>query len=379
MRIALVHDWLVAKGGAENVLQALLEIYADAQVYTLVFDVNGPCKSFLANRQIHTSFLQQFPQSTRRYRTFLPLMPLAIEQFDLSAFDLVISSSHAVAKGVLTHPDQLHICYCHTPIRYGWDLQQQYLQQSGLESGLRGLLAKVILHYIRLWDVRTANQVDFFVTNSHFTKRRIGKIYHRKAQVIYPPVDVQRFEAADQKQEYYLAAGRFVPYKRMDLIVRAFAQMPSRKLVVIGDGPDFARVKSMAPPNVELLGYQSDEVLQKTMRSAKAFLFAAVEDFGIIVVEAQACGTPVIAYGKGAALETVIEGKTGLFFGEQTEQALIEAIERFESLEQTFRTEEMVRNARRFSKERFKMEIEQFIYEKWQQFCKEKDSYRFKP
>jgi glycosyltransferase involved in cell wall biosynthesis len=372
LHIAVVHDWLIAKGGAENVLQALTEIYPNAPVYTLVYDARGPCGEFLADRQVVTSFLQRFPQSTLRYRSFLPLMPLAIEQFDLSPYEIVISSSHAVAKGILTHPDQLHVCYCYTPIRYAWDLQHQYLRQSGLEHGAKGWLAKGILHYIRLWDTRTSNGVDAFIAISRFIAQRIRKIYRREAKVIYPPVDVERFAPCAEKQEYYFTAGRMVPYKRVDLIVKAFAHMPHRKLVVIGDGPEYAKIQADVPPNVTLLGYQPWEVLHEKMRQAKAFIFAAEEDFGILPVEAQACGTPVIAYGKGGALETVIEGKTGLFFKEQTVESIIEAIEQFENSPTDFSMDELVANAKRFAKERFKTEIENFINQQWQKFKREK-------
>lgn len=226
-------------------------------------------------------------------------MPLAIEQLDVSKHDIILSSSHAVAKGILTGPDQLHISYVHSPIRYAWDLQHQYLREAGLSKGLKATLARWLLHKIRIWDCRTANGVDHFIANSQFIARRIKKVYGRKADVIYPAVDVERFALQTNKQDYYMTASRMVPYKRMDLIVEAFSHMPTKRLVVIGDGPEMNKIKSKATNNIEILGYQPNDVMQKYMSEAKAFVFAAEEDFGITPVEAQACGTPVIAYGKG--------------------------------------------------------------------------------
>ncbi|HDK9850228.1 TPA: glycosyltransferase, partial [Klebsiella pneumoniae] len=244
-----------------------------------------------------------------------------IEQLDVSKYNIILSSSHAVAKGILTGPDQLHISYVHSPIRYAWDLQHQYLREAGLDRGLKGKLARLILHKIRMWDYRTANGVDHLIANSKFISRRIKKVYGRDSDVIYPPVDVDRFSLVDEKEDFYFTASRLVPYKRIDLIVEAFSHMPDKKLVVIGDGSEMGKIKSKAARNIEILGYQSNEVMQSTMQKAKAFVFAAEEDFGITPVEAMACGTPVIAYGKGGVLETVkpvgYEAPTGVFFGEQ--------------------------------------------------------------
>jgi len=294
------------------------------------------------------------------------LMPLAIEQLDLSGYDLVISSSHAVSKGVLTGPDQLHISYVHSPIRYAWDLQHQYLRESGLETGLKGWVAKWMLHKIRLWDYRTAAGVDHFVGNSRFIGRRIHKVYGRTSDVIYPPVDVAAFELCEQKQNYYLAASRLVPYKRMDLIVQAFARMPDKRLVVIGDGSEMPKLRAAATANIELLGYQPFAELKRHMQQAKAFVFAAEEDFGITPVEAQACGTPVIAFGKGGALETVIDSNdasvaTGVFFGEQTVDSLCDAVQRFELRSQAFEPQVCRRQAERFSIPRFRTEFEAYV------------------
>ena len=375
MQVAFVHDWLVTWAGSESVLAAMLELFPKAPVYTLVYDPQGPTHSFLNGHTVITSFLQKLPQCTRRYRSFLPLMPIAIEQFDLSAFDIVISSSHAVAKGVIIGPDQLHISYVHSPIRYAWELQFQYLREAGLDHGLKSVLVRWLLHYIRLWDTRTANGVDEFVCNSRFVARRIWKVYHRKATVIYPPVDVDKFELCEQKENFYLTASRMVPYKRINLIVEAFAKMSDKRLFVIGNGPDFDKIKAIATPNVILMGYQPLEVLREKMQKAKAFIFAAEEDFGIVPVEAQACGTPVIAFGKGGALETIVNEKTGLFFEEQSVESLLDAISRFETKKMEFSPYEIRKNAERFSKARFQEEFTSFVNQKWQDFEQRKKSY----
>jgi glycosyltransferase involved in cell wall biosynthesis len=302
---------------------------------------------------VTTSFIQNMPFARKKYRTYLPLMPLAVEQFDLSSYDLVISSSHAVAKGVITGPNQKHISYVHSPMRYAWDLQHQYLHESGLDTGFKGWIAKYLLYRLRLWDYRTPNGVDTFIANSAFIAKRIWKVYRREAQVIYPPVAVDDFTFVADKSDFYLTASRMVPYKKMDMIVQAFATMPNKKLVVIGDGPDMAKVALQAAghQNIQLLGFQPFVVLKEKMQQARGFVFAAEEDFGITPVEAQACGTPVIAFGKGGALETVVDGVTGLFFAEQSVAALTDAVHRFESL--AFDPMMCRDNALRFSNDAF--------------------------
>lgn len=303
-------------------------------------------------------------------------MPLAIEQLDVSQHNVILSSNHAVAKGVLTGPDQLHICYIHSPIRYAWDLQHQYLRESGLNRGIKGTLAKWILHKIRMWDYRTANGVDHFVANSQFIARRVKKVYGRHADVIYPPVDVERFNFQSDKDDYYITASRLVPYKRVDLIVEAFTAMPDKKLVVIGDGSEIDKIKSKAGKNIEILGYQSNEILQKYMEKAKAFVFAAEEDFGITPVEAQACGTPVIAYGKGGSLETVrpygVTNPTGVFFDEQTASSLNDAVLKFETIKDQILSVDCRNHAVKFSSERFRNEMADYIESKWNAFNLEK-------
>jgi glycosyltransferase involved in cell wall biosynthesis len=337
-RVAIVHDWLVVSGGGEGVLREIIAMFPDCDLFAVVDFFSDEDRAQLFGKRATTTFIQRLPFAKEKYRTYLPLMPIAIEQLDLSAYELIISSSHAVAKGVITGPDQMHICYCHSPIRYAWDLQHQYLRQAGLTRGLRSFSARLILHYIRIWDLRTGNGVDRFIANSGYIARRIHRIYRREAIVVHPPVDIEKFTARLDKEDFYFTASRMVPYKRVDLVVEAFARMPRRRLIVIGDGPEMARVRKLAAPNVTLLGFQPNAVLRDHLQRARAFVFAAEEDFGILPVEAQACGTPVIAFGKGGALETVIgpddargRAQTGLFFGEQAVPAVIDAVERFEA------------------------------------------------
>lgn len=375
-RIAIVHEWLVNYAGSERVLEQLLRIFEDAELFAVVdFLSDEERRAFLGGRKAKTTFIQKLPRAQQSFRSYLPLMPLAIEQLDLSGFDIVISSSHAVAKGVLTGPDQIHVSYVHSPIRYAWDLQHQYLRESDLDTSAKGWVAKLILHYLRLWDGRTANGVDHFVANSEFIARRIAKVYRRESQVIYPPVDTEAFTLQTKKKPFYLTASRLVPYKRVPLIVEAFAKMPEHKLVVVGDGPDFERLKSLASPNIELLGYQSSEVLQRYMQEAKAFVFAAEEDFGITLVEAQACGTPVIAFGKGGALETVrglgadmrdAHAPTGVFFESQTVESICDAVARFEKHREYVSPAACRQNAERFSVARFAREIESYVRWAWE-------------
>lgn len=372
MKIAIVHDWLTVYAGAERVLEQMLVCYPDADLFSVVDFLPTDKRGFIQNKQVSTSFIQRLPFARAKYRQYLPLMPLAVEQFDLSGYDLVISSSHAVAKGVLTGPDQLHLCMCYSPIRYAWDLQHQYLKESGLDRGVKAWLAKWMLHKIRIWDARTANGVDEFAAISRFISRRIWKAYRRESTIIYPPVDIYAFELQDEKESFYLTASRMVPYKKIDLIVEAFSAMPDRRLVVIGDGPDFAKIKSKAGPNVELLGYQSFEVLRDHMQRARAFVFAAEEDFGIAPLEAQACGTPVIAFGKGGALETIrgLDGNepTGVFFSEQSAVAIQQAVHQFEQERGRIAPTACRANAMRFATERFRQEFRGFVEQAWADF-----------
>lgn len=367
-KVAIVHDWLVTYAGAERVLEEIINCFPEADLFAIVDFIPKNERSFLKDKPVKTSFIQKLPFAKKKYRTYLPFMPLAVEQLDLSGYDIAISSSHAVAKGVITGPDQLHISYVHSPMRYAWDLQHQYLKETGLDRGLKGWLAKRELHKLRMWDLRTANGVDHFLANSRFIARRIWKVYRREATVIYPPVDVDSFSLCEQKEDFFLTASRMVPYKKIDLIAEAFSLMPDKRLYIIGDGPDFDKVKSKSGVNVELLGYQPFEVLRNYMQRAKAFVFAAEEDFGIVPVEAQACGTPVIAYGKGGALETVTEGETGLFFDAQTTSSVIEAVNRFENMKDRFIPAKIREKSLRFSRDRFKREFISFVDEAWETF-----------
>jgi len=373
-KVAIVHDWLPLVGGAERVLEQLLEIYPNAEIFTLFDFVSREDAPFLIGRKIHTSNLQKFPRVHNYYRNLLPLLPYAIEQFDLRHFDLIVSSSSAVAKGVITSPDQLHVCYCHSPMRYAWDLQAHYLKHTGLSSGLRSTFIRYVLYKMRIWDVVSSNRVDSFIANSSYISERIKKTYRRESTVINPPVNIDRFKLESNKEDFYLAASRQVPYKRIDLIVEAFKQQPDKRLVVIGDGPEHKKIKALAGSNVQILGYQSDAVMVDYMRRAKAFVFAAQEDFGILPVEAQACGTPVIAYGRGGARETVVDKRTGLLFEEQTVESLIGAIERFERLQGEFNSASIQRHAASFSNARFRREIQNHIDQ--QLLEREKNTFR---
>lgn len=368
--VAIVVDWLVTYAGAERVLEQILECFPSADLFSIVDFLPKGHREFIKDRPVTTSFVQELPFARRKYRTYLPLMPLAVEQLDVSKYDIVISSSHAVAKGILTGPDQLHVCYCHSPVRYAWDLQHQYLRESGLDHGLKGWLARWQLHKLRIWDSRTAYGVDKFLANSAYIARRIRKTYGRDATVIYPPVAVEKFDFQEAKENYYLTASRMVPYKRMALIAEAFSAMPEKQLIIVGDGPEMGKVKANAGRNVEVLGYQPTAKLRKLMSGAKAFVFAAEEDFGITPVEAQACGTPVIAYGKGGALETVVENKTGVFFKRQEASAIEEAVQHFEEKDSqgVFEAGNIRSHAETYSASRFRSEFCDCLEFLWSEF-----------
>ncbi|GAB1266015.1 glycosyltransferase family 4 protein [Aurantivibrio infirmus] len=372
IKVAFVHEWLVTYAGAERVLEQMLNCLPSADLYCVIDFLSDKDRSFLGGREVTTSFIQKIPFAKKRYKNYLPLMPLAVEQFDLSNYDIIISSSHAVAKGVITGPDQLHICMCYSPMRYAWDLQHQYLRETGLDKGVIGFFAKRLLHKLRVWDLRTANGVDTFVAISHYIKRRIYKVYRRDSIIIYPPVDLDNFEYSEDKSDVYVTASRLVPYKRLDLIVEAFAKMPTKRLVVIGDGPEMDKIRNIATENVTLMGYQENAVLVSNLRKAKAFLFAAEEDFGIAPVEAQACGTPVIAFDKGGASETVVgldqKNPTGVFFAEQSSDAICDAVNKFESQESLIYASNCRSNAEKFSIDRFRDEFSVLIENEWAHF-----------
>jgi glycosyltransferase involved in cell wall biosynthesis len=355
LKYALVHEWLTPKatGGSELVVQEILK-HIDADLYALIdFESTNP-QSYLFGRSIGTTFLQRLPFARNGVQKYLPLLPLAIEQLDLRDYDVILSSSHAVAKGILSAPQQLHICYCHTPMRYAWDLTFDYLNSSRMGRGPQGLITRYLLHRLRQWDVLSANRVDYFIANSWHTAKRIWRCYRRQATVIHPPVNIERFPFQAQKEDFYLTVSRLVSYKRISLIVEAFNQL-GLPLVVIGTGPDLEAIRKLAQPNVQVLGFQPDSVVEQYMARAKAFVYAACEDFGIALVEAQACGTPVIAYGAGGALETVRDiqqhpdSGTGLFFQPQSADALIEAVKTFEASNRSFSPERSRLNAAGFA------------------------------
>lgn len=350
--------------GAEKVLKAICEIYPEADIFSLVdFLSDEDRKSILNDKDVQTTFIQNLPFAKKYFRNYLPLFPKAIESFDLSKYDLIISSSWAVAKGVKTTNKQLHICYCHTPIRYAWDLYDEYIYSL---SGIKKWLVKWTLEKLRKWDIETLDRVDTFIANSEFVSDRIKRTYKKESTVIYPPINVDKFTLFSIKEDFYLTASRLVPYKKTKLIVEAFNQMPQKKLVVIGSGEEYETIKKIAKSNIEVLGYQNDEVLINTMQRAKAFVYAAVEDFGILPVEAFACGTPVIALDDGGTAETVIHKINGVYFKKQTVNDIINAVEEFESLE--FNSIEISKHAQTFSTSRFRQEIKDFVSEKLMEY-----------
>lgn len=371
-RVALVHDWLTTYVGGERVLEQMIGLYPTADLFTTIDVLRHHERAFLHGKKPITSFAQHWPFLRRHYRKLLPLMMLAVEQLDVRDCELVLSSSASVGKGILTGPDQLHIAYVHSPMRYAWDMQHQYLRDAGLEHGVAGFLARWMLHRARIWDLRTVNGVDHFIANSHFIASRIWKVYRRRSTVIYPPVDVYAFSLRERKEEFYLTVSRMVPYKKIPMIVEAFRGLPARRLVVIGDGTEMNRVRKAAGPNVELLGYQTADTVRDYMQRARAFIFAAEEDFGIAPLEAQACGTPVIAYGRGGALETVrglgTPNPTGIFFANQSADGIADAIREFETLESNFNPYECRRNAERFSPQVFRDQYAGFVQRCWSEF-----------
>lgn len=366
MKKALINDWYYVNGGAEKVIHSINSIWDDFDHYALIDFLKEDDRAFILNgKKAKTSFIQKIPTAKQNHRKFLQLFPIAIEQFDLSDYDLILSSSSAVAKGVKTLKEQLHICYCHSPMRYVWDLQEQYLQDAGLDKGLKGIYAKYVLNKIKKWDIENSKNVDFFIANSNYVAARIKRIYDREATVIYPPVDVDFFQLEEQKQDYYFTASRLVAYKKVQLIVETFDELPHLKLIVAGDGPEFQKLKKLAKNNIEFVGFVDYEKLKIFLQKAKAFVFAAEEDFGIIPVEAQACGTPVIAFAKGGALETIIENETGIFFEAQSKQKLKEAIFTFERTE--FNPKKIREHAIKFSKQRFENEMKTFVESKFKE------------
>jgi glycosyltransferase involved in cell wall biosynthesis len=373
LRVALVHYWLVRRRGGEQVLEALADMFPQADIFTLVLDSSSLGET-LRHRQIYTSFLQRIPGIRRHYQKFLPLFPLALESFNLDGYDLVISSESGPAKGVITGKHTCHVCYCHTPMRYLWDMYADY-RASAPGGGLGRAFYSIVSHYMRLWDHGSAARVDYFVANSHNVASRIWKTYRRPAEVIYPPVAVDQYEIGDES-DFYLVVGQLVRYKRVDLAISACNDL-GRNLVVIGEGEEFARLSRMAGPTVRMLGWQPDDVLKDHYSRCRALLFTGEEDFGMTPVEAQASGRPVIAYGRGGALEGMrgyftgeppCADPTGIFFDALSVQSLAAAILEFESSEKQFSASKIRAYAQQFSYQRFRSEMSQFLVSKLEQF-----------
>lgn len=360
MKVAIVHEWLDTYAGSERVVEQLLHIWPEADLFSVCDFLPEDERGFLGGRRPTTTFIQRLPFARKHFRKYLGLMPIAIEQLDMTGYDLVVSSSHAVAKGVITAPGQLHVSYIHSPMRYAWDLQHQYLRESGSDRGLKGVLARYTLHKLRQWDRASAMGVDVLVGNSSYIAERIRKVWRRDAAVVYPPVDVTRFALQRSKQAGFLVASRMVPYKRIELVAAAFRSIPQHALTIIGDGPNMKAVREAAgdATNITFLGRVAQPVLIEAMQNARACLHAAEEDFGIAIVEAQACGTPMIAFGRGGAADIVRPppdpAPTGLLFHEQSPEAIIAAVEAFLAIEPSITPEACRANAERFSEAAFR-------------------------
>ena len=360
-RVAIVHDWFTTLGGSERVVQQMLQVFPEADLFSLIDVLPAADRRLLGSRRVHTSFLQDAPLIGKYYRYYLPLMPMAIEGLDLRGYDLVISSCHAVSKGVRTSRDQLHISYIHTPMRYIWDMRSEYFGRSGPVA----LAARLALAPLRTWDQRAAQRPHRLIANSKFVAGRIRSFYDREAQVIYPPVDTRFFQHAGARENFYLTVSRLAPYKHVDMIARAFQAMPERRLVIIGDGEKAAKLRAVRAPNIEWLGHQTDEIVRSHMQRCRAFVFAAREDFGIAALEAQACGAPVIAFGEGGVAEAVrgldTPRPTGVFFSEQSVAGVQAGVLEFERNENRITAAACRENAEGFQADRFRRELAAFV------------------
>lgn len=365
-KVALVHDWLTGQRGGEKVLEVVAEIFPEAPIYTL-FHFPGSQVKEIEARTIITSFLQRCPFLKKKYRFYLPLFPLAAELFDLQEYDLVISSSHCVAKGVIPHTNSLHICYVHSPVRYAWNQYFPYFSPDKLNFFSR-IFIPPIIHYLRLWDESSSHRVDHFIANSKNVARRIQKYYRRRAEVIHPPVDTQFFIPAEKQEDYYLIVSALVPYKRLDLAIDAFNRT-GEPLKIVGQGPDYKKLKKMARENIEFLGHMDAKDLLDVYQKARSLILPGEEDFGITSLESQACGVPVIAYGRGGAIETVIPEKTGLFFHDLRVEILLNVLDKFRGFE--FNKTKIRDNALNFSQEKFKAHISDYFRQKWTEFKSE--------
>lgn len=356
MKVAIVHDWLTNYGGAERVLQAICSLFPDAPIYTVVYD-KKKMEKYFKGKTIYTSYIQKIPFGIKKYTTYLPLLPGAVERWDLTEYDLIISSSTCCAKGVLTRADAVHICYCATPMRYAWDFYFKYMENSGK---IKKMLIHLFMKNIRIWDVISANRVDKFVANSKNVANRIRKHYRRDSHVIYPFADTEFYTPGGEDKDYFLVVSRLVEYKRVDIAVKAFSEL-NLPLVVVGEGRELENLKKIAGSSIKFAGWCTNEEIRDYYRGCRAFIFPGEEDFGITPVEAQCCGRPVIAYGKGGALETVKNNETGIFFDEQSTDSLKAAVKQFETM--TFDKTVIRENAMNFSKEKFLADLESFVKE----------------
>ena len=358
MKVAIIHYWLVGMRGGEKVIEGILDLYPEADIYTHVFCKEDVTEK-IAKRVVGTTFIQKLPKSLKLYQTYLPLMPYALEQLDLSQYDLIISSESGPAKGVITTPDAIHICYCHSPMRYAWDLYHEYKKDAGV---LKRMLMAYFMHRIRLWDLASSYRVDYFVANSTYVSRRIKKFYRRNSQVIFPPVDTSLYSISKQQQvgDFYLIVAQLVGYKNTRLAIEAFNEN-GKKLIIIGTGPEYTSLKKLAKNNVALLGIQSFDSIKKHFSTCKALIFPGLEDFGMVPVEAMASGRPVIAFAKGGALDTIVEGQTGVFFYEPTVSSLNDAIIQFENCINEFVPSKIREHALKFDISVFKKQFLAFV------------------
>ena len=363
LKVALIHDWLTGQRGGEKVLEVLCEIFPEAPIFTL-FHFPGTQIKSIEERDIHTSFLQRMPFLRKKYRSYLPMFPVAVELFDLQDFDMIVSSSHCVAKGVIPRPDALHVCYIHSPVRYAWNQYFSYFSPKKLGFFSRKLIPFSI-HKLRLWDESSSHRVDHFIANSKTTAQRVQKYYRRQSDVIHPPVDSDFFRPTEKQEDYFLIVSALVPYKKIDLAIQTFNQN-GKVLKILGHGPEYKRLKKMSKTNIQFLGSTDEETLLKTYQQAKALIMPGEEDFGINALEAQACGIPVVSYARGGALETVISGETGVFFSDLSVNSLLGALDKLETI--TFNKEILRAHALNFSREKFKENLNAFLREKWHDF-----------
>lgn len=363
LKVAIVHDWFTVDGGAEKVCREIINLYPEADVFSLIdFLSDSDRITILKGKKSTTSIIQKFPFAKKYYRYYLPWFPYAIEQINLTNYDLIISSSYAVAKGVLTHSNQVHVCYCHSPMRYLWDLYFSYIPKSKWSNFPIAYFMRHYISKLRQWDVISSNRVDAFIANSNNIAKRIKKVYRRESTVVYPPLFTDKFPLVNLKEDYYVSASRLVPYKKVELAILAFKKLPNKRLKIIGDGPEYLKLRQLAKgsPNIEMLGFLEEADFASVIGKAKAFINSSFEDFGIAPVEAQACGTPIIGYAKGGVLETTIENNTAIYFHEQTPEAIIEAVEKFEKAT-LWTAQEIHKYASSFNNERFAKEFTKVV------------------